>query len=351
MEFTIIFSDDGAALAFSPVRFDVEAGFIRYDTLNRSVSGFQEVYRGVDIALLGSGVDFDIVIAHVEHGSLLVRLGRRLAWPAAIAGGLIIQDGTSGFVQGLTGKEVEEWASIAGEEVRRFISSDAEDHDYERLRRQVEASIITNECARRFMEVSQDEFEEIISERPEAAAAIQEGRRIFYEGLRADEFVPSVGFSRNVELSRIPRSQFSERAVRHHVAEVPTVIAKDEGDWGSEVLEISITSPNWDRQDQQRGWKGKLASGRYIFFEITDTKFWRLVGSGLVQSSPNDTMVAQFVFRNVNNRYKSARAIKIISFNEQHISDPDPAEKIEKLVNDLQVESSQRQDVLFQERP
>ncbi|MCF6318997.1 MAG: hypothetical protein L3J83_06925 [Proteobacteria bacterium] len=81
----------------------------------------------------------------------------------------------------------------------------------------------------------------------------------------------AIGFSEDPKFP-IDRNQFSSMQVA-----IPKKEEDDDDVWIVNTITLKVTSPNWDRQDKKRKWKGKDESEHERYFIIEDESFWSLV--------------------------------------------------------------------------
>jgi len=346
VEFIVGNDSEGLVQVLFPVKFDTLQNFIDFNTIIRTADGIKDTYRGADIALFGSAYESELIYGAADPGSVTTWVGKKLKHGAFIGASFAVAQFSDGFLENATGKTFRDWGGVAGDyaaQLPDYIATGRDD-----LVKILTQKLIEAETCRRFLEMNEDEFEALISERPDAASIVQSGRRKFYEACRANEDIPSVTFGNTSTSIMVPRSDFSKRTKRQTIEQQRTVV-QETGNWVIETLEIEVTSPNWERLDQQRGWKGKLRDGTYIYFHITDSRFWtRVAEQSLVTNSP-DRMVAQVIFQDVGGRYKNAEAIKVIEFNGDPISAALTSEKIRELIANHTNASRQFQTPLFME--
>jgi hypothetical protein len=83
-----------------------------------------------------------------------------------------------------------------------------------------------------------------------------------------------------------------------------------------------VTSPNWDRDDRQRVWKGRDSKGRERYFRIDDEHFWTLVKAEQLSIHIIDTIKVQWAFRGTMRSPKRIRVLKVLEFNDEVLSEP-----------------------------
>ena len=93
-----------------------------------------------------------------------------------------------------------------------------------------------------------------------------EARNAFYQSCSETLDLRAVGFE---EAPRFPidRGDFPRMQVILPPAD------EDAEAWHVGILVLKVASPNWDKDDRQRQWKGRDGKGRERFFRIDDDAF------------------------------------------------------------------------------
>lgn len=115
---------------------------------------------------------------------------------------------------------------------------------------------------------------------------IMKRRNGFYQACAADKKVRALGFDDSDEFP-IKRKDFARLIV-------PLAPREDQPasqPWQVEIVVLNVTSPNWDRQDEQRNWKGRDERGRERYFRIEDEQFWALVQGEELNPHIIDTVI------------------------------------------------------------
>lgn len=345
MEFKFELDDTGEIQVLFPISYEVPNHVLDFDTVVKAGRGVRQTYRSAGIALYATDFEPELVIGAFEEGSVVQWIGKKSMQAVFIGTAFAAQEFSDGFLETATGKTFRDWGSVAAEYAKEL--PEAFDEWTEGSERSLQQKLIEAETCRRILEVDEDELESILSERPDAAQAAESGRRTFYEACRSNRELPSVRFGTLPGAIRIRRSEFRSRT-RRTAIQSGGLVADIAGLWKSEILDIEVTSPNWDRLDQQRGWKGKLASGKHIYFHIEDSAFWRKVLDHSLTAAAPDQMIAQVVFEDVNGRYKNAVAIRVLQFNGEAISKKVGEQELRSKLEGLESAGKQWQQALFE---
>lgn len=84
----------------------------------------------------------------------------------------------------------------------------------------------------------------------------------------------------------------------------------------------TVTSPNWDRDDRARQWKGRDPQGRDRYFRIEDEDFWRQVAGGGISTHIIDTMKVQWAYQGKPEQPRNCRILRVLEFNGVRLSNP-----------------------------
>lgn len=346
MEIIIERSSDGLAHVLFPVKFEVNENFIDFTTIERTSQGIKDVYRGSQLILFGDTFPVDLVYGAAVPGSVTTWVGKKASAGAGVVAAVAVSQFLDGFVEEATGRTIRDWGVEAAIQVQNLPDHLIEGRDS--FVKMIELRLVEAELCRRFLEMDDSEFESLASEHPEAAIHLQNGRRKFFEACRANEHLPSVRFGNSTATREIPRSDFSNRTKRDRITPTDSPPTKI-GEWAIETLEIEVTSPNWERLDQQRGWKGKLSGNKYIFFQIVDPRFWTRYANEALEIRAPDRIVAQVIYQNVGGRYKNAEAIRVLLFNGERVSSELSLTETKEIVEQNNEASRQYQTKLFEE--
>ncbi|QOL81868.1 hypothetical protein [Pseudooceanicola spongiae] len=135
------------------------------------------------------------------------------------------------------------------------------------------------------------------------------------------------GLRFNSKAPYIPRSEFSRR-------QSSSFSQPDPNDpWHFEKIDCIATSPNWDRLDGIRKWKGRnKKKGTTIYFEIDDPKFWKLVREEKIKASSHDRILSQAAFKLSGGNRTRIIFLRVLKYNDLKVSS---AATLEELTSDL----------------
>ena len=109
---------------------------------------------------------------------------------------------------------------------------------------------------------------------------------------------------------------------------------------------MTVTSPNWDRRDASRTWRGKDASGKYRFFKVNDGAFWTLAEADRLNLRGLDVMKVQWAFQGSGRQAKNFRVLRVLEYNGDQLAEPYDAAALEGMLG-LHQKAFSDQDDLF----
>lgn len=121
---------------------------------------------------------------------------------------------------------------------------------------------------------------------------------------------------------------------------------EEERNWTVEIRHIKVTSPNWERSDSQRTWRGKYRQNdqdKFAVFHVEDDLFWGLVEKSKIISTGVDALKVQWAFVEENGRRKFTHVLRILEYNGNTISIPmNDKELAEKLHGFSKIDLAQK---------
>jgi hypothetical protein len=303
-----------------PIHFDVPVHYIPYSTFSEAASRTRAVIDDLNRELFDGQLQYEFLVFPPEEGTFLARFGFAL-----LAGcGLVWTFGESnigrGFIEGLTNHPPEHWAKVAGKYVQDQIAAALKTPDAApktatdaRVRCQYGTTIIT-ESTKSFLQTDQTDLNRrgITTRRFRDAYDARNG---FYQACAADPNVNGIGFDETPEFP-IKRKRFAELLVPLPPREEPAEAKR----WQVEIVTIYVTSPNWDRADRKRPWKGRDDNGRERLFRIDDQQFWSLVQERKIDPRIIDAVKVQMAF--IGPRRLEARVLRVLEYNGHVLGEP-----------------------------
>lgn len=205
------------------------------------------------------------------------------------------------------------------------------------------AELIIALLTRRVLEMRPEELEEVCGKKFIDAS---EARSEFYLACLDDKNIKAIGFSHDNEFP-IRRESFTERAIRP----VRSEEVEEEPSWAVHIENISVTSPNWEKNDQQyRQWKGKDSDNSNCLFTIEDPNFWSLAKIKGLRVEVVDELRVQWAIQYVKGKPKKRRVLRVLQFNRKKLSDPLTDAELQVILRNWHVgQHSSSQTSLFDE--
>ena len=179
----------------------------------------------------------------------------------------------------------------------------------ERRKRCHAEAVILAEATKSFLQRETSELVQV-GVNPKNFRSAYEARNLFYKSCTEDREIRSLGFE-EADIFPIERKDFAKL----QVALPPKEEEAQKELWKVEVTTLQVTSPNWDKEDKNRLWKGKDQYGRDRLFRIEDEYFWHLVKHERLHPHITDTLKVQWAFRSEDGRYKDMRVLKVLEYN------------------------------------
>lgn len=328
-------SDDGI-LGIIPLHFNVEAHYIPVDDFISTAINISEIVKTFNEEIFGSGLRYEIVVLPPKSGTFLSRLGVIVMSVGTAAWMALESDIGKAFVKGATGNEPAYYAEKAGEKAIDIINRFRE----ERKDANLEAlSEIVIDSTKGFMKKEYDELSSSGFSKHRFRKAYQ-AKNEFYQSCYRNQEIRSVGFD---ETNHFP---ISRKDFPRLIVDVPTKEDEEEhSKWEVEIEYAQVTSPNWDRRDSQRHWKGRLNKDKPITFIVEDESFWELVEEKSMPTTVRDLLKVQWAFIKEGEKRKSVRVIKVLEINGQILSNPLSDSEVSSILGNYTKNNRKEQDL------
>lgn len=300
-----------------PIHFDVPGHQIPLATFIETARQTENIFRSFNQHYFGGKVQFQVVVLPTEEGSFLSRLGIVLLAGWTVIWGFTESDIGKAFIKGLTTEAPAHWAEIAGATLREALSH-PEAVDTEAAEKEGQCrygAVIMAEVARGFLQKETSELEQIglsPSTMRDAFAAKNE----FYDVCAATPGLRAIGFDES-PVFPVPKVEFGRLQVS-----LPPETEGDDDPWLTATVVLKVTSPNWDRHDKQRQWKGRDARNHERYFKIEDEHFWGLVKADRLNTHIIDTIKVQWAYRGTSESPRACRVLKVLEYNQKVLSKP-----------------------------
>ena len=309
------------------IHFDVDSEHILLETFISSARGAQAAVTAFNNAYFNGAIEFELIVIPPESGSFKQNIGIVLKGIGYSYIGLwsVIQLMDSETVQRiskeLTGKipadhlieaVVEPDATSEIIEDIDFISAELEQEEINNIEE------LISESVRGALQKTREEISNLDIP-TELKYELENAQSDLFGAALADPDVKGIGFGEEDDFP-IRRNQFAQRAIRP----VPPKREEDsDPDWRVEVVQIRVTSPQFERLDQtSRRWKGKNAQGSNILFEVEDEEFWQRLNRREFEFADSTVVEAQIATLFVDGKAKLHRAIRILKVDSIQVGNP-----------------------------
>lgn len=269
-----------------PIHFDLPRHVIPLHTFIETAESAGRIAEVINQELFGGSFTLEIVIVPPQEGSFLSRLGINVKTVSVFVALSIAAGPLSEFGSGIFQEIVSKSASDLGKELASGVR-DAFDEllsSSEDINAKCAAASVVTVAAVKWILQEDNEDLEVLPVAPALRDAFVAKRR-FYDACREVKDLKAIGFSQEPHFP-IRRSDFQR------ISQVPE--GTNDDDWRVAIEDITGTSPNWNRSDTARNWKGVDQDGHARFFIIRDERFWEMVGRGELNPRIADSMRVQW---------------------------------------------------------
>ena len=302
------------------IHFDLPRHELPLEVFVACATSTADIARAINREWFGGVLEYRFLVLPPEDGTFLAKIG---IVAGLVAGGILGGVG-EGLVEGLTGKTPAAWTKEFVEGLREDVA-EMLDPDVGQDARCAAGARATADAVRWLLESSPDTLlaaEVDASQMSDALVA----RNHFYEACETVPDLAAVGFDEKPEFP-IPRNQF--RLMR---VPVPDEEEEDDATWYVEVVWLKVTSPNWDRSDSGRRWKGTDGEGNTRVFHILDEIFWGKLFREELKTHPNDTMKVQWAYQKSAKGPTNFKVLSVLEFNGAHVSEPRSDDQIKMTI-------------------
>lgn len=327
------------------IHFDVPGNGISLDAFIKTANSANAIIKSFNHELFAERLSYQLVVLPSSDGSFKNRLGVCLLAVGGVFWTTVESDVGKALIKGLTSHEPSYWAEKAGSELRmRFADLESDVGKGASGRSETEecrfAASIIAEMTKSFLQKTTSELESIGIPKEKIPSAYA-ARNSFYEACIAVPDLRAIGFSED-PVFPVDRRDF----VRLQVLLRPEDSELEEN-WFVSIVDLHVTSPNWSREDYRRYWKAKDNAGRDRYFRIDDPVFWRAVKNNDLTPSIITKMRVQWAFRGSESQPRDIRVLKVLDFNQRHLSEPLDDVALSEILGRYRAESSGRQANLF----
>lgn len=295
-----------------PIHFDLPRHVIPLQTFIDTAENAGRIAEVINQELFGGSFTFTVVIVPSEEGSFLSQLGIFVTAVSIFTAGAIVSGPLGDLGSGIFEEIVSKDASDVGKELVRGVRAAFEElasTSENREAKCVAASIVTVAAVKWILQEDNEELEAL-----PIAPALKDAlvaKRRFYDACKEVSDLKAVGFSRQPTFP-IKRSDFQR------ISQIPE--GADDDEWRVAIENITGTSPNWNRKDTARNWKGADQDGHARFFIIRDERFWEMVFRGELNPRIADSMRVQWAYKQGPKRRKNHVVLRVLEFNGVKVS-------------------------------
>jgi hypothetical protein len=328
----------GRPIISFPIFYDVPNHSLALDTFIATASEFSNLIEAFNRELFDGQLQYKVYVLPPEAGSFKQRLGVVVISGGTFLAGAIfgapIGEVSKGFIEGVAGRSLHDWGVELGRDAQRaiqdWIASDetidaSEAIEDEGLKDRMIASCALTNLSERFLEQPTEKIRSLGID-PQDFPGSFSAKNGFYGACELNPLISGVGFDESPGFP-IRREDFQRR--------VTPVRKEEEEDWKFESVRFFVTSPNWDREDRQRGWKGRDSRGGYVFFQLIDQEFWRRFDSGDLKSQNIDEVIGQIAYKVIKGRKLNRIMLNVISYNDEKYSEELSEAKLRSILEDF----------------
>ena len=296
-----------------PIHFDLPRHVIPLQTFIETAENAGRIAEVINQELFGGSFTLEVVIVPPEEGTFLSRLGFVVTAVSIFVGTAIIAGPLGDFGSGMFEEIVSKDASDVGKDLVKGVRAAFEEltsTSEDKEAKCAAASIVTVAAVKWILQEDNDDLETL-----PMAPALKDAliaKRRFYDACKEVPDLKSIGFSERPTFP-IKRSDFQR------ISQVPE--GMDDDEWRVAIENITGTSPNWNRKDTARTWKGIDQDGHARFFVIRDERFWEMVLRGDLNPRIADSMRVQWAYRQGPKRRKNHVVLRVLEFNGVKVSD------------------------------
>lgn len=331
-----LITPDDSAIEVLPIHFDVPEHFIPLRTFIDTASHTEEIVASLNAEWFAGELEYEVVVIPPKPGTFLIGLGIAVVAVTAAGWKFLHSDVGKAFVRGLTGEEPAHWGEWAGKRIRERFTAKLVGADGEPLPTAPDAtpavtietpvqeltlqkastSIILVESTKSILVKEVSELRRVGVD-PQRFRETFEARNEFYRACWQEKELRAIGFDESDKFP-IGRRDFA----RLQVSLEPREDTPETEPSTVDVTSVTVTSPNWERQDAARSWRGKDASGKYRFFKVTDEAFWALAEADKLNLRGLDVMKVQWAFQGRGRQAKNFRVLRVLEYNGDLLADP-----------------------------
>lgn len=304
-------SSESSVFGLVPIHFDTTDHYLPLDTFIETAQQTRAVIENLNRQFFSDGVTYRVVVLPPEEGSFLAKLGITIVAGFGLVFTFVESDIGKAYIEGLTGHEPSYFFKKAGQRHQDIL------HDLREQQPSPKAQAASNELlaasTKGFLEADPEALRRVGFTPPEFYDAIEAKNR-FYQKIESTDDVRAIGFKEEPDFP-INRADFSRLQTLLGPREEPV----EKTLWTVETVDFVVTSPNWDRSDRQRPWKGVDANNKEKYFRIEDDNFWTLVNAKRIKPAIFDRAKVQWAIK--DNHKRSGIVLRVLEYNGNRIGE------------------------------
>lgn len=304
--------EDIAQRQMLPIHFDLPRHVIPLRTFVATAENAERIAEVINQQLFGGTFVLEVVVIPPSEGTFLTRLGINVKSVSIFATLAILSGPLGEFGSGVYEELAPQNATEVGREFVRSIRTSVEQlerYSEDKGRKCAAASSVTVAAVKWLLQEENNELAAL----PFATALSDalSAKRKFYDACRDVRDLRGIGFSQSPTFP-IKRGDFER------ISKLPE--GAGEGEWKVAIENIIGNSPNWDRHDKSRTWKGTDQHGHSRYFTISDEAFWQMVFQRKLVTRIADSMKVQWAYKQGPKGPKNHIVLRVLEFNEVAIS-------------------------------
>ena len=350
-------ADDGP-IEVLPIHFDVPEHYIPLHTFIETARETEAIIAALNQRWFGGDLQYRVVVLPPKEGTFLAYLGITIAAVGTATWAFLQSKPGEEFIRELTGYDFKELMGLAGRKVRESVlhkppvekpkdavaeiptSEQPTKLKQEGVEEQkVVASIVVIETTRKFLMTDVEQLRRS-GLGPESFQEGYEARNAFYRACAEEKEIRALGFDETKNFS-VKRSDFARLQVSVEqredvpVQENPTV----------ELATLTVSSPNWDRGDSKRQWRGKEASGVWRNFQVGDEGFWAITGKDQLNLHGQDTIKVQWAYHGTGKQRRNFKVLKVLEYNGEVLAAPLGQNALDAILGPHSMDSAGQDDL------
>lgn len=298
------------------LHFDVPEHGLRLDDFLESALSTKIILNDVGKNVFQQKVQFEVLMLPPTDGGLIKKVGVVITAVGGTVWGFLHSDIGIAYVKGLSGHEPVYWSEVLGNKTAEALNN-LGDHEQKQL-----AGKIMTECTQGVFTKTKSELESSGITSDVFGPALM-ARNDFYETCINNPRIAGIGFDSSHNFP-IKRNTFANRVI-------PINDKNDDVEWVIQIVSLKVESPTWNPEG--RLWVGQFKDSDNVSktatFNIEDDAFWlSVLNGGLKRVKVGDSVVVQWA-RQKKRGPIHARALKVLEYNAQKISEP---------LNDVQIQ-------------